>query len=354
MRKNLTILIALLVAIAVAAPAMAAVEFKYGGQFRARWISGNNIVDGTDDDTNFTSAGGNGNDHTNFADQRLRLYFTFQSSENLKLVVKLEMGDIAWGDEGSVGRTGPSRGGQIGADGVNVELKNAYVDFAIPCTPTRALIGIQGLSLLDSWIIDDDFAAAVLVTKLDPFKITLGYVAGQNNGNGRDLMYQRTDIFNRESENIDDFFLAIDWAMKPFKASLIGFYQYAHKTPATMHPGTMNTPVSIIPALSLRNQDFVNGVFTAYQTNNAAGQPFDWFGHNLLLVRDNQFFDLGFNFTYQVEYLKAYVNFVKNFGSVDTIIERDAIALQAPFDSERAWQSHDYTGWMVDAGVFYY
>ena len=124
MKKYLVMLIALTVAVAVAAPAFAAVEFKYGGQFRARWISDDNITDGSSNSNAFTQFG----DNTNIIDQRLRLYFTFQASKNLKVVTKLEMGDTVWGSQG--GRFGA--GGRPGADAVAVEVKNAYVEFNIP------------------------------------------------------------------------------------------------------------------------------------------------------------------------------------------------------------------------------
>src|SRR5208337_3329858 len=127
----------------------------------------------------------NANDNRFFIDQRLRLYFTFQGSQNLKVVTKLEMGDTQWGDPGSAAsalgvRTGQNGGGEIGADSTSIEIKNAYLEFKVPVCPwTTAILGIQTITLLDSWILDDDFSAAVFVTKLDPFRITAGYIGGQ-------------------------------------------------------------------------------------------------------------------------------------------------------------------------------
>jgi len=276
MKKYFVTLVALLVAVAIAAPVFAAVDFKYGGQFRARWISEDNIST-ADDDLD---------DNRNLIDQRLRLYFTFQASENLKLVTKLEMGDTVWGQFG--------QGGRVGADERIIELKNAYIDFNIPNTMLKAMVGIQGIVLLDSWIVDDDFSAAVVQGKFDPVKVTAGYIAGQNSN--------VTD----ESENIDDFFLAVDYVNGPLAASLIGFYQYGHDTPVSANPFFLSTPAP--------------GVIPAAEN-----------------VEDNNLFDLGLNVTYKLDFLKAYVNFVKNFGSVD-------------IDDE----SVDYTGWMVDAGATYF
>ncbi len=64
--------------------------------------------------------------------------------------------------------------------------------------------------------------------------------------------------------------------------------------------------------------------------------------------QDNYLFDLGFNVTYKTDWLLAYVNFVKNLGSVDM---KDNIQPPTEVVGNR---SADYTGFMVDAGVTYF
>lgn len=392
MKRYLVMLTAVLVAIAVAAPAFAAVEFKYGGQFRVRWISDNNVQDGTDDARLFDGTSvSNGtrkvfNDHDNKIDQRLRLYFTFQSSENLKVVAKFEMGDTVWGN--GIGRLGASSGGNVGADAVSVELKNAYIDFAIPCTPTRATLGIQTVTLLNSWVIDDDLSSALLVTKVDPFKITVGYIAGQNNRDALDLNGSGYGIYSREKENVDDFALNIDYAQGPFKATLLGLVQLGHSTPASWAPWSLNSPIAVnytpaIGATRFWDSQFQSVATTGYYNllrtdgtlnaltglNGGAGTGFGqrgfvagpqanqnnstFLGASVFDAKDNNLFDLGFNFTYKVDWLNAYVNFVKNFGSVklDMFETHD---LPVNILAFRNNSTHDYTGWMVDAGVAYY
>jgi hypothetical protein len=356
MRKNFTVLVVLLMAVLVATPALAAIDFKWGGQFRFRWLGEENIRDGSDDFA----------DNAHFIDQRLRLYLTVQASENLKGVVKLEAGDTVWGDPR--GRVGPGSGGGVGADGVSIELKNAYLDFAIPCTPTRAIVGIQGLQLLDSWIVDDDFSAAVLVTKLDPFKITVGYIAGQNT---RD---RETGGYGNYRDNVDDWMLAIDYACGPWKVNLTGFYQYAHQVPATVFPETLNTPATeqwpggaLLTARPRPNVEFFNTGSSITPLGDDGVLAFDYFNRPVFNVSANNLFDLGFRLEYKIDWLKAYVNFVKNFGSVELDVE-DYVAVVSdvvsdsgfPLISETVYggpiglKKRDYTGWMVDAGVFYY
>lgn len=305
MKKHLMMLVALLVALSIAMPALAAVELKYGGQFRARWISQDN-QDGTDDN----------DDNKNFIDQRLRMYFFFVASENLRVVTKFEIGDTVWGQDSS--RVGPGTGGNVGADAVNVETKNAYIEFNIPETPLSASIGIQPIVLLDSWIIDDDFSAAVVRAKFDPIRVSAGYIAGQNN-----------DVTD-EAENIDSAFLSLDYAggVGPGKlsASLIGYYQYGHDTAVSMDPSTLNNPVSS-PIRS----------FSSF-----------WSGPNRdVFVSDNQLFDIGANLGYKMDWMSVYVNGVMNLGSfdTDTYLYGNKNKLLGT-DSG----STDYKGWMVDAG----
>ena len=293
MKKYFVMLIALLAVVSIALPTFA-VELKYGGMYRARLQSNDNVADGQDDD----------DDNQNYIDQRLRMYFTFVSSENLQVVTKWEA-DTRWGDE----TDGALRhgGGDIGADAVNLEMKNVYIDFAIPTTPVRATIGVQGLELLKGWIISDDFSAAVATAKLDPINVKLGYIAAQNE-----------DVTDT-NENVDDVFLSLDYAQGPFKASLIGFYQYGHGTDVSVGELTY----------------IGNGTNTG--SNAAAGAHFAEDE-----VDNNHFFDLGLAFEYKESLWSAYINFVKNLGSVDDDDDGD--------DED----DMDYEGWMVEAGGNFY
>ncbi|MBC7357330.1 MAG: hypothetical protein H5U10_02220 [Desulfacinum sp.] len=267
MKKNLIVFVALLAAVAVALPAFA-VDFKYGGVMRVRWISNDNLADGLDKD----EAEG-ADDNNNLFDQRARLYFDFVGSENLRVVTKFELGDITWG----AGDTG-----DVGADGKDVEIKNLYLDFNIPNTPINAKLGVQGIVAMQGWIADDDFSAAVFTMPFEPVKLTLGYIAAQN------------ETATDESENVDDFFIQVDYANGPFSGTLIGFYQYAHD------------------ALEVG------------QFEGATG-----FGQAL----DNSLFDLGVALGYKADMFDVNVNFVKNFGSYDL----------------PGGGSGDYTGWAAEA-----
>ena len=94
--------------------------------------------------------------------QRFRTQIEMIASENLSGVVYFEIGDITWGKGDAVGR---GSGGKIGADGVNVETRRAYIDFMIPNSALNIRTGLMGVCLPNavagSPVFDDDVAAAI-------------------------------------------------------------------------------------------------------------------------------------------------------------------------------------------------
>ncbi|MGA2223769.1 MAG: hypothetical protein ABSH41_04930, partial [Syntrophobacteraceae bacterium] len=374
MKKYLLIFAVALVALSVAMPALADVEFLYGGQFRWRINASDGNMSGTEEGGyygNFqpqtiTSVGKpngywNANDNRFYIDQRLRLYFTFQGSPNLKVVTKFEMGDTTWGDPGlaasQVGiRTGQNGGGEIGADSTSIEIKNAYLEFKVPVCPTTTILGIQTISLLDSWILDDDFSAAVFITKLDPFRIAVGYIGGQYGAERRygssgppeaTSGFSNTFLsYTNQSLNLDTVFMSVDYACAPWKATVVGLYQDGHQTTTSFDPTTLNTPVSS---------------YTGF-TNNG-------FIPNFQNISQNNLFDIGVNVTYKTDWLLGYVNFVQNLGSVSytnpvpvEAIEFIPITLggkkiNSGFNTLKPTGSiseSDYTGYMIDVGLTYF
>ncbi len=91
----------------------------------------------------------------------------------------------------------------------------------------------------------------------------------------------------------------VEYKEGPFKAALVGLWQDAHNTPASVIPTQMDTPVS----------------GNILDSSNPLYAQLNPFGGGLLRVENNQLFDLGFQLGYKIDYLSAYLNFVKNFGS---------------------------------------
>ena len=139
------------------------------------------------------------NDDNFDATQRIRTQINFIMSENLQAVLHFEIGGIHWGRGGSVGK---NSGGALGADGVNVETKHAYLDWMVPNSALKIRMGIQGLALpssnLDSLLLDDDVAAIVASYKFNDMFTLTGFWARPFNANlndGNRSLDDETDLF---------------------------------------------------------------------------------------------------------------------------------------------------------------
>jgi hypothetical protein len=157
MKRLLICLVALIAVFALVMPASAA-EMKVNGIWNTKAYAVDNY-DGYDDT----------DDSFQYVTQRMRMYFNFISSENLKLVYKNEI-DFEWGD--SAFKNSRNDGGGLGGDTVNLETKNIYLEFMVPDTPVKATIGLQGVTLHKGWFISDDVSAARFDMNFDPVSIT--------------------------------------------------------------------------------------------------------------------------------------------------------------------------------------
>jgi len=108
-----------------------------------------------------------------FVEQRARLMYIAKANDDLKLVTHFEI-DSRWGDNSYT--TSRNLGGAIGADTVNLETKNVYLDFNIPSTPMNFKVGIQ--PVVDSYkgvFINADAAAAIATAKLGGGSVAVGF-----------------------------------------------------------------------------------------------------------------------------------------------------------------------------------
>jgi hypothetical protein len=79
------------------------------------------------------------------ARSRTRLYYTAVISENLSFINQFEM-DTEWGQQDSYG--------DLGADGINVEVKRSYIDFTH--SQLRWEVGTQNFNILRGLLVNDD------------------------------------------------------------------------------------------------------------------------------------------------------------------------------------------------------
>lgn len=170
MKKFAILALAAVMVIALTVPA-AALENEFGGFWRTRMISEGHF-DGEEDDVT--------NDRV--VDTRTRLYYTAKINDNLKLVNKFEM-DAVWG-------TGGVSYGDVGADGIAVEVKNSYADFNVG--PVNFTVGAQPYELFRGFAISDDASGIIARWKvLDNFVLAGSWLknfeGGAGTGNNEDL-----------------------------------------------------------------------------------------------------------------------------------------------------------------------
>lgn len=194
MRKFLKVAAIGALAILVATPAMA-LDFKFGAEYRVRLYSYVN--------NGFTDAVGS---NPRGAQLRVRPRFDVTDDKgNIGATLRLEIGDVEFGNGGGASgnptgfaqtpnltgtnRVGASAGGALGADGVNVETKWAYMDFAMPFgwdKYGRVRAGIQPWFLSKGLIVDDDVAGIRAYGTIKPISYDFGWyrVAGGLATNG--------------------------------------------------------------------------------------------------------------------------------------------------------------------------
>jgi hypothetical protein len=193
MKKFAIISLAALLVVAFTMPA-AAFENIFGGYWRTRAYH-NEDFNGRDDNDNAPDG------DRSLVDTRTRLYYTAKFSDNFKFVNKFEM-DATWGDADSSGY------GDIGADGISVEVKNSYVDFDMGALNSK--IGVQGFVLARGFIADDDFSGIVETYSNDAMSLSGYWLKAYEGGDEQNT--QDVDIYGA----VADFKIGDAVNLKPY------------------------------------------------------------------------------------------------------------------------------------------
>ena len=203
MKKLATLLIAAGLVFGVSTGANA-IDFKAKGQWIMSFDYGQH--------GNFT--GGNGqtgynNKEDEFeARQRIRLQLDAVASEALSGTVYFEIGDTTWGGAGQ-GTEGQGSGGAMGADGVSVEVKRAYIDWMVPDTDLKVRMGIQGIQapsfvLKRAQSFGDDVAGIALSYQFNEYVGATAFWARPYNDNFSGYTKNSNKNYNKSyMDNID-------------------------------------------------------------------------------------------------------------------------------------------------------
>ncbi len=175
--KVLGALVTLGLAAAVATPAMA-LENQFSGSFTSYYDLSNYSA-------SYTMAQPLKDASTeNYFVQRVRLGYTAKASDDVKLVTKFEF-DYGWYGNSSYGAGGRNQGGALGADSVQMETKNLYLDLNV-VKGLNAKIGMQGNSdAFKGVIFDADMAGVLLSHEYDKASVSAGFFRFGDNTDSR-------------------------------------------------------------------------------------------------------------------------------------------------------------------------
>jgi hypothetical protein len=193
MKKFLIALTVVVAVVALALPASAA-ELKFGGMYFFKFYSIDNTTDGDKDSA----------DNSNYYWNRVRLYFDAIGSEYVKVSTKLEMDNI-YGREGN-----------IGMDKKDVEMKQLYLNFAIPDTPVSFNVGAAGWKVdRAGYVLNDDVPTINALMKFDPVLVNVGWARIGDNGqkNGGWTPFNNGD-------NVDYFAGSVQYVQEQFIVGL--------------------------------------------------------------------------------------------------------------------------------------
>ncbi|MBU1181488.1 MAG: hypothetical protein KKF00_04865 [Proteobacteria bacterium] len=193
MKKFTVLALAVLLVVAFAMPA-SALENIFGGYWRTRFFQqrnfeGDNGVLGETKDRVMV-------------DTRTRLYYTAKINDNLKFVNKFEM-DTVWGNTAAapnvdgdpvVGAVSNNNWGDVGTDGVAIEIKNSYADFNVG--PVNFKVGAQGFTLARGFISNEDGIGMKAIYKVnDGLYLPFVWQKLKEGGVGRDANEQDAEAY---------------------------------------------------------------------------------------------------------------------------------------------------------------
>ncbi|QEM69685.1 hypothetical protein FO488_17020 [Geobacter sp. FeAm09] len=310
-RRNVLAALAILgVSAAATTPAMA-LENEFHGMFQAQYINSNFNRTAT---TDYSSQGdGYYNPEgttkkqfsSNFIEQRARLEYNAKASADLKLVTRFEL-DYSYYGDASYG-VHRNQGAALGADEVNIETKNIYLDANIFKNVNMKLGMMANTDSFKGTVFDADMAGILLSSSYGNFSPSIGYFRFSDKGGSVDsvLGHKTNDMFMLDGK------FAVTKELKVGAA-----YYFFRDNQVT----GSNTTASAAPTGQLADGSFVYPVgttfTTTYTTNDvkihAFGANFEY-GHGPLTVDGFALYETGWS---NLSGTKTYINaFAGNLGA---------------------------------------
>ncbi len=235
--KMMKAVLVMALVLALATPALA--ELKLNGYYRVQGTA-QNATGGAYDQWGVSED----SKTDTFVDQRLRMMLTNQFNESVKLVYFGEV-DTPWGMSSKGGVGG---GGKLGADGVNLETKQVYLNFLT--AGWDFTVGIQNMGdHVAAIVFDNDVAGITAKTKMGAAGLTLRYAkldeddGGPNDAdtwNDSDMYAAQTSFtlsdaarlgadvfwFDNNTNDTEELYVSVDGDFNFGPANLTGFALY--------------------------------------------------------------------------------------------------------------------------------
>ena len=271
MKKIFTLMLAAGMLLGAASGAKA-IDFKASGE----WLVGFGLGDGSlikDVDNKKRH-----HEDTFSAGQRVRLQLDAVASESLSGTVFFEIGDQMWGNAES--------GGALGADGKEVKVKNAYIDWMVPNTDLKFRMGIQNIAMPNvaggSAVLDDDVAGIVANYQ---FNENVGLTAVwarpfNDNWAGDSSASKRwtADGYKNYQDNVDMFALMVPLTFDGVKVTPWAMYGMIGNNAWDAIDAGWDGSKGSYPAYSLRPYPYANNAdIKDINTSKAYGSAF-WAG----------------------------------------------------------------------------
>jgi hypothetical protein len=207
MKKSSILAAVLALGIAAAATTACAFENEFHGMFAAQYINSNfNGTDTTSIGADTAARYGGDGQYSpggkpkktysaNFIEQRARLQYIAKASADLKLVTQFEIDYTYWGN--SAYTTGRGTGGAVGADSVNFETKNIYID-ANPYKNLNMKLGMMPYNdAFKGIVFDADMAGIAFSSSYNKVTPSIGYFRFNDTGVNQDqvLGHLTNDMF---------------------------------------------------------------------------------------------------------------------------------------------------------------
>jgi hypothetical protein len=217
MKKYLALIGAGILVVALVSPAMAQQDWTKGFkttslfQIWSNWIKNQTFDDNVDKTLKGVSS-------------RVNFFLEWGDAKYVRAVVGFEMDSTNWGEstwapgESTTNQNPINRYGVRNADQNQLEIKHAYLDFAIPSTPLRLSLGVQGFYIGGRLFQSIDVPGAIVTADFSPHKI-MGYWWRENDGLG-------TNVTDREKYNVNDTYaLQYQFSEKIFNVYAYGAYK---------------------------------------------------------------------------------------------------------------------------------